>query len=882
MRKSISDFLPKRHLYVQVLFTVFSFLLMVVLSYVFTSRIVRANLLRNVGSVLDLVESQINSDLLESRTILDDFAQSVQSLIMRGDNVEELITYDTDVSNYLISKNNSAFSTNGLFGYIEKFPEGGGGTPFFFNGVGWQPPDSWHPTERPWYKAALEAEGDVAETELFTDTVTGERVFSYARCIYDDAGNRLGVVAIDVRADYIGDKVASTALNKDGSYGVLASQDLTIIGHPNRDYIGKKMYDKSLPLSIVTDELISTGKVSEVSFNTWDGETVIAFYRTLANNWRLGVMAKKNTYYQNITDMAIRLFILGTILASILIIVLVRVDKAKNKSDTESRHKSAFLANMSHEIRTPMNAIIGMVTIGRTASDIERKDYCLMKIEEASNHLLGVINDVLDMSKIEANKFELAPAEFELEKMLRRVVNVIVFRVDEKHQNFSVHIDHSIPRVLIGDEQRIAQVITNLLGNAVKFTPEKGNISLAVRLAEKTDDICTLQISVSDSGIGITGEQQKRLFQSFEQAEASTTRKYGGTGLGLAISKKITEMMGGGIWVESEHGKGSKFTFTIKLQNTEEKKHTLLLSNINIKNLRVMAVDDDHDILTYFSEIMNRFGVMCDTAVSGEEALELIRQNDGYHIFFIDWKMPGIDGIKLAREIKSHSSGNSIVIMMSAAEWSAIAEEAKVAGVDKFLSKPLFPSAIAEVINECLGVDKEQKEKTQADEIAGIFAGRRILLAEDVEINREIVQTLLEPTQILIDCAENGAEAVKMFSAAPDKYDMIFMDIQMPEMDGYEAARRIRCVEAKQIKNILANVNTSLTKGENWNLRKHTPIIAMTANVFREDVERCLAAGMDSHIGKPIDFDEVMDKMRSYWNILPQKQEQANESDFIG
>jgi CheY-like chemotaxis protein len=490
-----------------------------------------------------------------------------------------------------------------------------------------------------------------------------------------------------------------------------------------------------------------------------------------------------------------------------------------------------------------MNAIIGMIALGQSASDMERKNYCLSKIEDASNHLLGVINDILDMSKIEANKFELSPEEFDLKKMLKQIVNVIIFRVEEKRQKLSVHIDRSIPRALIGDDQRIAQVITNLLGNAVKFTPEEGSISLAVRLAGEANGIYILRVSVSDTGIGISGEQQARLFRSFEQADSDTTRKYGGTGLGLAISRRIVEMMGGTIWVESESGKGSTFIFTIQLQRGTHAEHSLLSPDINLSNIRILAVDDDPDVLTYFRDIMQGFGISCDTAISGEEALKLVAQKGGYHIYFIDWKMPHMDGIQLSRAIKARVQDNSIVIMISAAEWSEIAQNAKEAGVDKFLSKPLFPSAIVDVINECLGADKRQIEEAQTD-ITGIFAGRRILLVEDVEINREILQALLEPTQLEIDCAINGAEAVHMFSEEPDRYDMIFMDIQMPIMDGYEATRRIRSLNIPQAKTV--------------------PIIAMTANVFREDIERCLAAGMNSHIGKPINIDDILSKLRPF------------------
>jgi len=524
-------------------------------------------------------------------------------------------------------------------------------------------------------------------------------------------------------------------------------------------------------------------------------------------------------------------------------IYTVKLKKALNKAMEASRAKSYFLSNMSHEMRTPLNAITGMTTIGKNAKDIERKDYALDKIENASTHLLGVINDVLDMSKIEANMLELSPVEFNFEKMLRKVIAVINFRVDEKKQKLTVHIDDAVPKTLIADDQRLAQVVANLLSNAVKFTPEKGSINLDALFIGEENGLCTIQVSVSDSGIGIKKEQQKRLFKSFQQAESSTTRKYGGTGLGLAISKSIVEMMGGKIWVQSEPEKGTTFIFTIQVTRGAEDKQKHLL-DVNLSDIRVMAVDDDPDILIYFLDIMQRYGISCETAVSGEKALELIEQKGGYHIYFIDLKMPGMDGIQLAREIKARKPENSIVTIISAVEWSVISEKAKAAGVDKFLSKPLFPSAIVEVINECLGVGKQQAEEAHAADVNGIFAGRRILLAEDVEINREIVQALFEPTQLEIDCAGNGVEAVRMFTESPDKYDLIFMDVQMPEMDGYEATQRIRSLDNPKAKTI--------------------PIIAMTANVFKEDIEKCLAVGMNSHVGKPLDFEEVMNRLHSY------------------
>jgi signal transduction histidine kinase/DNA-binding response OmpR family regulator len=518
-------------------------------------------------------------------------------------------------------------------------------------------------------------------------------------------------------------------------------------------------------------------------------------------------------------------------------------DTALRQAEQANRAKSVFLANMSHEIRTPMNAIIGMTSIAKSSGELKRKEYCLDKIEDASNHLLGVINDILDMSKIEANKFELSFADFNFEKMLQKVVNVINFRMEEKRLDFTVHISRNIPLWFYGDDQRLAQVITNLLSNAVKFTPEQGSVRLDTELEHEEAGVCTIRMSVADSGIGIAREQQARLFSSFEQADSSTSRKFGGTGLGLAISKRIVGMMDGDIWVESEPGKGSTFTFRVKLKRGEGTGESLLAPGTGWRNLRVLAVDDAEDIREYFTEIARGMGFSLETAPGGEEAMALIEKNGVYDIYFVDWKMPGMDGIELSRRIKERG-GVSVVIMISAAQWTAIEKEARAAGVDKFLSKPLFPSAIADCVSQCLGQDTLSADAGLDRETMDNFAGKRMLLAEDVDINREIVISLLEPSSLAVDCAENGVQALKAFTDNPEKYDLIFMDVQMPEMDGYEATRLIRASGAPNAQTI--------------------PIIAMTANVFREDIEKCLAAGMNAHIGKPLDINEMLTILRAY------------------
>ena len=521
------------------------------------------------------------------------------------------------------------------------------------------------------------------------------------------------------------------------------------------------------------------------------------------------------------------------------------LERAVVAAEAASKAKGNFLSNMSHEMRTPMNAIIGMMTIGRAANTVEKKDYAFDKIEEASTHLLGVINDILDMSKIEADKFELSEVDFNFEKLLQKTINVLSFRIDERLQHLTTTIDPAIPKILLGDDQRLTQVISNLLSNALKFTPVSGKISLDARLLAREDDKCTIQVDVTDNGIGISSEQQAKLFTSFEQAESSTTRKYGGTGLGLAICKRIINFMGGTINVQSKVGEGSTFSFTVtlKVPADQSESNKGLLKGIKLEHIRALVVDDEKETLEYFSLICHQLNVACDVANSGAEAIQAIDQKGHYNVYFIDWRMPGMDGIELARRIKESDSGNSVVIMVSSTAWNEIESDARAAGVDMYLPKPLFLADVESCLLSCAGKYSKSEDSEQPKPTAP-FSGKHVLLAEDVDINREIVITLLEDTGLIFDSAENGIVAVEKFAADPDKYDLIFMDVQMPELDGLDATRQIRAIDHPNAKDI--------------------PIIAMTANVFREDIEKCLGVGMNSHVGKPLDIHEVISQLHKY------------------
>ena len=522
---------------------------------------------------------------------------------------------------------------------------------------------------------------------------------------------------------------------------------------------------------------------------------------------------------------------------------------AEEKAHKASQAKGEFLSRMSHEIRTPLNAVIGMIGIALNTEDFNRIRHCLIRADNASKQLLGIINDILDMSKIEAEKFELSYSEFNLEKMLISITDIINTRAESKNQNFLVHLNHNVPLYIICDELSLSLVIINLLTNAVKFTPDSGKIILRVEKIKETGSDVTLRIEVSDSGIGISEEQQKKLFSSFEQADSSISQKFGGTGLGLAISKRIVELMGGNIWIESELGKGSKFIFKITVHKGKEQSYLDFDNKINKEDIRILLVDDSEEMRAYFLHFMSSFKLNCDVAANALEALELLENNVSkpYNIFFIDWKIPGMNGIDLTKRIKEITADKSVVNLISAIDWQSISKQATAAGVDHFLAKPLFPSTILDAINNCIRPDsKESETRTGFKKVESsfVFENCNILAAEDIEINREIMAVHLEKTGITIDFAENGADAVSLFEMYPGKYALILMDIHMPKMDGYEATKKIRSSSLENAGKI--------------------PIIAMTANVFREDIDKCLAAGMDNHIGKPIERENMMKLLKKY------------------
>ena len=537
---------------------------------------------------------------------------------------------------------------------------------------------------------------------------------------------------------------------------------------------------------------------------------------------------------------------------SILVVAIDITDLMNEKENAQAaaQAKSDFLSRMSHEMRTPMNAIIGMAKIAENTDDISKLRYCLSTINNSSVHLLGIINDVLDMSKIEAGKYELERVLFNIENTLMKVCNFVLDNMEKKDQHFNMILGKDLSLNYMGDDLRLSQVLTNLLSNAMKFTPEGGDITLMVEKVGQQGNRNVLRFSIIDTGIGMSAEQVQRLFNAFEQADGSISRKFGGTGLGLAISKSIVEKMDGRIWAKSEEGSGSTFCFEVSLERAS-RQASVALEDIQTKDIRLLVIEPDDEVRARFAEIIESFGMRIDSATHIEDALALIRQaqetNRDYSIIFFDSIILEGNAVDCIQQLSSSAGKSTFIIITSFIEWHRIEKIVRMHNITQFVIKPVFPSSVLDVIHEVVGIRlKSSDTKAQDPESSIDLSDVSIILAEDVEINREIFLALFEQTRLVVEIAENGLEAVEKFKANPGKYDLIIMDIQMPEMDGYQATRTIREMDFPWAKNI--------------------PIIAMTANAFKEDIDRCLEAGMNDHLAKPIDEQTVTEKIVYYSN----------------
>ena len=514
-------------------------------------------------------------------------------------------------------------------------------------------------------------------------------------------------------------------------------------------------------------------------------------------------------------------------------------------AEEANKAKTVFLSNMSHEIRTPMNAIIGLDNIALNDPDISDKtrDHLEM-IGESAQHLLTIINDILDMSRIESGRMMLKNEEFSFSWLLEQVNVMISSQCQDKGLKYSCKINGLIDDYYIGDNVKLRQVLINILSNAVKFTPEGGTVNFSAERIAQYHGKSTIRFVVADTGIGISKDYLPHIFDSFSQEDSSATSKYGSSGLGLAITKNVVEMMNGDIEVESEKGVGTTFTVTVTLIDSSRKESEGNDIEINPQDMTVLVVDDDPVACEHAALVLGKVGIATDTALSGAEAIEMVRlhhaRREPYNLILLDWKMPEMDGVETAKRIRDIIGNSSAIIILTAYRWDDVLEEAKQAGVDSFLAKPLFASNVLEEFKEALKL----KGGAFGVPLKTDLKGKRVLIAEDVVVNAEIMVMLLQMREMEVEHAENGRIAVEMFqSNAPGYYDAILMDMRMPEMDGLEATTAIRGLDRPDASTI--------------------PIIALTANAFDEDVQRSLQAGLNAHLTKPVEPDILFETLES-------------------
>ena len=517
---------------------------------------------------------------------------------------------------------------------------------------------------------------------------------------------------------------------------------------------------------------------------------------------------------------------------------------ALKEAESASKAKTAFLSNMSHEIRTPMNAIIGLDNIALNDPSISdhTREY-LEKIGTSAHHLLNIINDILDMSRIESGRLTIKSEEFSFSKTLEQVNTIINGQCREKGLNYDCRMKGQIDEYYIGDDMKLRQVMINILGNAVKFTPEGGTVSFLIEDVARMDNKATLRFTIQDTGIGMSKEYLPKLFDAFSQEDSSSTNKYGSTGLGMPITKRIVELMNGSIDVESEKGKGTTFIVTITL--TQADHENARENDIELKphEMSVLVVDDDRIACEHAEVILGQVGISCEMVTSGEKALEMVKmrhvRREDYNLILMDWKMPVMDGVETTRRIRSIVGPDTPIIILTSYSWEDIEEEAREAGVDTFAAKPLFAGTVMDEFRE---VFKKKNAKLMRETVD--LKGRRVLLAEDVMVNAEIMMMVLSMREMDVEHAENGRVAVEMFSSHEEGYyDAILMDMRMPEMDGLEATRRIRELDRNDAKTI--------------------PIIALTANAFDEDVQRSMQAGLDAHLSKPVEPELLFETLEN-------------------
>ena len=734
---ALSNFMKKlkdrRLLNLQILFVLIAFGSMALTTYSIMRRIMLGYLVDNSKNFIASMQAKLESDKKEPKSALDGYVRAMRYMIMSGADVNTLQRFTSGSNGYLIHDTERISNYTGVYGYFKIRGEW-----TFLHSRGWKPVEDKTIQERPWYKAAMEAKSEIAETKPYYDLSAEEMVFAYSRCFYDDKSNLLGVACISVPLKDFGIYVVARALEQKNSYGVLLDQNLIVIAHENPNFNGRHIGDPIIPLSQFKDKLEAGEDVNgdDDTFTNYKKEPARVFFKKITNGWYIGIVSIINQYEENITKMAWNISIMAALFASALILILILINNAREKAETLNRQKSAFLARMSHEIRTPMNAILGIseIQLEKETLPPDTKE-ALGKIYNSGSIMLNIINDILDLSKIEAGKMELMHVKYEIASVINDTVQLNMIRFESKPIEFKLKVDETIPSVLSGDELRIKQILNNLLSNAAKYTV-KGEVEFSVtkeQLHPNTSDI-KLVFSVRDTGVGMTGAQVSKLFDEYSRFNTQANSKTEGTGLGMSITQMLIQMMGGEISVKSWPGKGSVFTVSLPqhvldpkplgrdlVENLRQFRMSSVRRNRSVQFVRkqmphgkILLVDDAQTNLYVARGLMLPYGLNIDTAESGFEAIDKIKSGRVYDIIFMDHMMPEMDGIEATKILRSLGYKNPIVALTA----NALIGHADVFlanGFDDFLSKPIDTRHLNALLNKYVRDDKAHESNEPKD-----------------------------------------------------------------------------------------------------------------------------------------------------------------------
>ncbi|MDR1900308.1 MAG: response regulator [Treponema sp.] len=793
----------------QLLFIFLAFALMVLVSYFFVSNIVERQVRSNTEKVFHVAETTIHSYIREAEVVLLSMAESVQYKLESGQSPAEIRSYISDLTHWLTRPENSVSGLTDMRGYIQGE---------YIDGMGWTPPETYIPWERPWYTGALAAGDRIARSEPYDDPRSGKRIISFSKALRGSGGEVYGALVFPVDMAVISDYVKNIQF-AEGGYGMLVDQNFVFIVHPENEYVDRPLAEFSHGHARMAEELAEgrTG-ISTVRVINAQGVAVMLSFKRIFNGWFIGIAIPVASYYHDAYLMALVLSLLGLIFMSVLSFFLIRLSMQKRRSDEENKSKSSFLARMSHEIRTPMNSILGMAElIMRKDISVEIQEYISI-ISQSGHTLLAIINDILDFSKITSGRFRIEPRTYRLSSLINDTINVIRMRVLEKPVDFVVNVDGDIPAQLYGDDVRVRQILINLLNNAVKYTP-KGYIVLDIQKGAVDNHRLSLIMSVKDTGVGIKAENLEYLFSDFTRFEVNSNQGVEGTGLGLAITDALCRAMDGAVTVTSEYGKGSTFTATI-IQSYEDDRKLAQVDRPGEK--RVLLFEDRPHYLQSLTQTFTNLGVDPVCSPSLDEFTTALAKS-GYDYAFVS-SLYAMDCIHI---LGKYGSSIQLVIMVELGDVSVFREVSSI-------MMPVYSVSVANVLNGTVDGGVTKYLQPRFDFTA---PGARVLIVDDISSNLRVAKELMAPYKMDVHTCLSGAEAVKLLQE--NRYDVIFMDHMMPGMDGLEAAAAIRA---------------GAVHDEYF---QKVPIIALTANAISGQREMFLQKGLNDFIAKPIEVKQL-------------------------